>query len=90
MILSQHGLPERVRFTHTERVKPVPPPISPVREVAVRYESDAPVKVKPPATVHAGGGGASPGGYGDGEGGDGGGHKPHVTGQLVLWPYVLL
>ena len=27
----------------------MPPPTSPVREVALRYESDAPVKVKAPS-----------------------------------------
>ena len=47
-------------------------------EVAVRYEVDAPVKVKAPVTAHAGGGGGAAE------------HVPHVAGQLAAWPYWLL
>ena len=60
-------------MTQTESVRSVPPMVS-VRGVAVRNEVDAPVKLKAPATVQAGGdGGGGDGGGGDGGGGDGGG-----------------
>ena len=46
-----------VAYTHTESVKPSPPPMRPVREVAVRYERLSPVKAEAPSIEHGGGGG---------------------------------
>jgi hypothetical protein len=58
-------------------VKPSPPPTIPVRDVAVKKEDAAPVKVCAPPTAHgeAGGsdGGGGDGGGDGGDGGDGGG-----------------
>ena len=51
-MIRSNALPERVRRTHTESVRLVPPMVG-VRGVAVRWESPAPVKLKVPATVQA-------------------------------------
>ncbi len=54
-------------------MKPSPPPTIPVRDVAVKKEVAAPVKVYAPSTAHGVAGGMGGGGGGDGGGGDGGG-----------------
>ena len=59
----------------TRADSPMVPPMVGVRGVAVTYESGAPVKVKAPSVVHAGGG--CQGGGGDG-GGSGLGYGAHV------------
>ena len=51
-----HDRSVRVRLTHEESVKPSPPPTIPVRDVAVKKEVSAPVKVYAPSTAHGVGG----------------------------------
>ena len=63
--------PACVRLTHEESVKPSPPPTIPVRDVAVKKEFAAPVKVYAPSTAHGNGGVESKGGGGEGDGGEG-------------------
>jgi hypothetical protein len=68
-------------------VKPSPPPTSPVRDVALKKEVPAPVKVNAPSTAHEGGGCCGGGG---GRGGGDGGAAPHhvriieMSGAVVI------